>query len=62
MDALAALKMLGAVMKDVGAFENRQDVTVEIPESTTTADLSEYGLGTVQVVEKGLTLVVTKTN
>lgn len=57
---LASLRMIGAVLSDVAAFEGKKPVTVEVPASSTVSDLSEYGLGKVRVDIASFKMTLTK--
>jgi hypothetical protein len=52
--------MLGAILKDLATFMDKKPISTEVPDESSVVDLTEYGLGTVQVVYSKGVLTVTK--
>jgi len=60
LNPIQDLQFIGAILKDISTFEGKKPLTVAIPASTTEADLSEYGLGTVRIEVPAIPITITK--
>jgi len=54
------LKIIGAILKYTAEFMEKKPIVIDIPAETSIVDLTEYSLGTVQVVEANGKVTVTK--